>query len=252
MRMMSKKELSSEEFVDSEKVQNPNRSVDCKRGSAHPEEAQVFVRDLNQFVTVQLLEGTLAVLSLGKLCKDHGQSYQWGSGQEPRVIKNVKSFICKTDNFAPLSVDSESSSSCTTPSPELLGPEASLASGSGAAASSSADSVLGRSDETSSGKLGKESWESDKKDENDPSADMAVWLEDFTDNLISHRSACVHQHTFLRIRVRNILRKWHPGSAFFHSLPERPKLRRLLENQNNESLLHKTHWRSFTTSRKVW
>ena len=50
--------------------------------------AQVFVHDLNQFVTVQLLEETPAVLSLGKLCKDHGYSYEWVSGQEPRLTKN--------------------------------------------------------------------------------------------------------------------------------------------------------------------
>ena len=41
------------------------------------EEAQVFVHDSNLFVTVQLLEETLAVLSLGKLCEDHGCSYEW-------------------------------------------------------------------------------------------------------------------------------------------------------------------------------
>ena len=36
------------------------------------EEAQVFVHELNLFVTVQLLKETPAVLSLGKLCEDHG------------------------------------------------------------------------------------------------------------------------------------------------------------------------------------
>ena len=42
-------------------------------GEVQPhEEAQVFVHDLSQFVTVQLLEETPAVLSLGKLCEDHG------------------------------------------------------------------------------------------------------------------------------------------------------------------------------------
>ena len=159
----------------------------------------------------------------------------------------------KTDNFAPLSVNSESSSSCTTPSPESLGPEASFASGSRVAASSSSDSVFGRSDETSSGKLGQESWESDKKDENDPLADMPFWLEDFTDNLIpTEVQACTSTHFsgfgFGRFYESGI----QEAHYFFHSLPERPKLRRLLENQNNESLLHKTHWRRFTTSRKVW
>ena len=57
-------------------------------------------------------------------------------------------------------------------------------SGNRAAASSSSDSVLERSDELATGKLGQESWENDKKDENDPLADMPFWSKDFTDNLI--------------------------------------------------------------------
>ena len=125
----------------------------------------MFVHDLNQFVTVQLLEETPAVLSLDKLCKDHG------------LTRNGKSIICKTDNFVPLvvrgsSVNSESSSSSTTPSQESLGTEASLASGKRAAASSSSDSVSERSDDLATRKLGQESWESDKKDKNDPLAVM--------------------------------------------------------------------------------
>ena len=44
-------------------------------GDVHTnEEAQVNVHDLDLFVTVQVLEETLAVLSLGKLCEDHGNS----------------------------------------------------------------------------------------------------------------------------------------------------------------------------------
>ena len=47
--------------------------VRSANGEVHThEEAQVFVRDLSLFVTVQLLEETPAVLSLGKLCEDHG------------------------------------------------------------------------------------------------------------------------------------------------------------------------------------
>ena len=72
-------------------------------GEVHThEEAQVFVHDLNQFVTVQQLEETPAVLSLGKLCEDHGYPYEWVSGQKPRLTPNGKSIICKTDNFVPL------------------------------------------------------------------------------------------------------------------------------------------------------
>ena len=37
-------------------------------------------------MTVQILEETSAVLSLGKLCQDHGYSYEWASGQKPHLI----------------------------------------------------------------------------------------------------------------------------------------------------------------------
>ena len=54
------------------------------------EEATVFVRELDLFVTVTLLEETPAVLSLGKLCEDHGFSHFWTSGQKPHLTKNGK------------------------------------------------------------------------------------------------------------------------------------------------------------------
>ena len=151
----------------------------------------MFVHDLNQFVTVQLLEETPAVLSLGKLRKDHGYSYEWVSGQEPRLTKNgkKKNIICKTDNFVPLvvpglSTNSGSSSSSTTLPQESLGPEAPLVSGNWAASSSSSGSVSERSNETSSGKLGQKSWENDKKDTHDPLVDMPFWSMDFTEILV--------------------------------------------------------------------
>ena len=67
-----------------------------------------------------------------------------------------------------LSVNSGSSPSSTTSSP----------------ASSSSGSVFERSDEQATRRLGQESLRSDKKDANDPLADISFWLEDFTDNLI--------------------------------------------------------------------
>ena len=69
-------------------------------GEVHTnEEAQENVHDLDLFVTVQLLEDALAVLSLGKLCEDHGCSYDWVSGQKPRWTKEGKTMKCKTNNF---------------------------------------------------------------------------------------------------------------------------------------------------------
>ena len=74
------------------------------------EEAQVYVRDLDLFVTVQLLEETPAVLSLGKLCEDHGYSYEWVSGHKPRLTNGRRAIVCKTNIFAPLVIPGLSTS----------------------------------------------------------------------------------------------------------------------------------------------
>ena len=69
-------------------------------GEVHTnDEAQVYVHDLDLFVTVQSLAETVAVPSLGKLCEDHGNSNEWVSGQKPRWTKEGKTIVCKTDNF---------------------------------------------------------------------------------------------------------------------------------------------------------
>ena len=93
----------------------------------------MFVHDLNLFVIMQLLEETSAVLSLGKLCEDNGYSHEWVSSQKPRLAKEGKSIIFKTDNFVPLvvrvlSTNSESVSSSTSPSQDSLSREAEIAS----------------------------------------------------------------------------------------------------------------------------
>ena len=58
------------------------------------EEATVYVRELDLFVTLMLLEETSAVLSLGKLCDDHGYTYHWTSGQKPHLTQKVKRIDC--------------------------------------------------------------------------------------------------------------------------------------------------------------
>ena len=57
------------------------------------EEATENVKQLDLFVKVMLLEETRAVLSLGKLCEDHGYTYHWTSGQKPHLIRNGSWFI---------------------------------------------------------------------------------------------------------------------------------------------------------------
>ena len=53
------------------------------------EGARVYVHDVDLFVTVQILEDTLAVLSLGKLCEDTDILVS-ASGQKPRLTKQWK------------------------------------------------------------------------------------------------------------------------------------------------------------------
>ena len=54
------------------------------------EEATVYLKQLDLFVQVMCLEETPAVLSLWKLCEDHGYSYHWKSSQNLHFIKNGK------------------------------------------------------------------------------------------------------------------------------------------------------------------
>ena len=50
--------------------------------------ATVYVKELEMFLTMEVLEHTPAVLSLGKLCDEHGCSYEWINGQKPHLIEN--------------------------------------------------------------------------------------------------------------------------------------------------------------------
>ena len=77
MHMLSKKDLSSDEMDTLRRSRNPTTVVTANGEVQTNEKAQVYVHDLDLFVTVQLLEETPAVLSLGELCPEHGCSYDW-------------------------------------------------------------------------------------------------------------------------------------------------------------------------------
>ena len=81
------------------------------------EEATVYVKQLDSFVKVMLLEETPAVLSLGNSVRTMGFSYHWRGGQNPHLIKNGKKIDCKKSNYVPFVIPGISaSSSSTTPS----------------------------------------------------------------------------------------------------------------------------------------
>ena len=83
---------------------------------------QCCAKEMDLFVTVKLLDDTPAVLSLAKLCEDHGYSYGWTSGQSPNLKKKGRRIQCNTENFVPIVVpgSSTSSSACTSPSTTSL------------------------------------------------------------------------------------------------------------------------------------
>ena len=88
MHMISRKELNSAELETVRNYRCPTSIITANGEVKTHEEATVYVRELDMFLTVQILEDTAAVLSLGKLCEDHGYSYEWANGKRPCLIKN--------------------------------------------------------------------------------------------------------------------------------------------------------------------
>ena len=78
------------------------------------EEATVYVKELDVFLTMKVLENTPAVLSLGELFDENGYSYERINGQKPHLIKNGTRIQCNTENFVPIVVPGLSSSSSSS------------------------------------------------------------------------------------------------------------------------------------------
>ena len=72
---------------------------------------------------MDMVRETSAVLSLGKLCEDHGYAHHSTSEQKPHLIRNGKRIDCNVSNCVPFVVPGLSaSSSSTTPSPTSSSP----------------------------------------------------------------------------------------------------------------------------------
>ena len=86
MHMISKKDLNSTELETVTTSKSPTTVTTANGEVQTNEEATLYVRELDIFLTMKLLEDTPAVLSLGKLCDEHGYSYEWINGQKPHLI----------------------------------------------------------------------------------------------------------------------------------------------------------------------
>ena len=111
MHMISKKDLSKAEMDTLTKSCSPTIVITANGEVQTQEEAIVYVKELDMFLTMKVLENTPAVLSLGKLCDENGYSYEWINGQKPHLIKNGIRIICNTENFVPIVVPGLTSSS---------------------------------------------------------------------------------------------------------------------------------------------
>ena len=98
---------------------------------------------------------------------------------------------------------------------------------------------------------GQESLRSDKKDANDPLADLPFRLEDFTDSVEpteKHAPAHSSRESDLELLVEVAI-KSRKHSIYSHSPKDRSCDVCLRTNKDS---LQKTHWRSSASSRKVW
>ena len=114
MLMISKKDLNDAEMDTLTKSCGPTMVITANGEVQTHEEATVYVKELDIFLTMKVLENTPAVLSLGKLCDENGYSYEWINGQKSHLIKNGIRIQCNTESFVPIVVPGLSSSSSTS------------------------------------------------------------------------------------------------------------------------------------------
>ena len=111
MHMISKKDLSEAEMDTLTKSCSPTIVITANGEVQTHEKAIVYVKELDIFLTMKVLDNTPAVLSLGKLFDENGYSYEWINGQQPGPIEDWIRIICNTENFVPIVVPGLSSSS---------------------------------------------------------------------------------------------------------------------------------------------
>ena len=90
-----RQESDHEDIEESDDGDDGNGDVETR------EEATENVKQVDLFVKVMLLEETPAVLSLGKLCEDHGYTYHWISNQKPHLVRYGKRIDCNFSNYVP-------------------------------------------------------------------------------------------------------------------------------------------------------
>ena len=189
MHMVSKSDLDSAELETMRISKSPTTVMTAKGEVQTREEASVCVKELDLFVTVMLLEETPAVLSLGKLCEDHGFYNHWTSGQKPHLTQNGKIINCKKANFVPFVVPglSTSSSSSSSPASSTSSSRNTVRSTENPATERSGTMSEESRENPSRGSAETENINRNEDDEELRSEllqDLPEWLKDFKENLV--------------------------------------------------------------------
>ena len=182
---------------------------------------------------MKVLEDTPAVLTLGKLCDEHGYSFEWINGQNPHLIGNGFRIQCNTENFVPIVVPglSTSSSSSLLSSTSMTPSRQEIDHPTSSSSSSTSPTMTSSTVSSRTGRLVK------------------------------------FRHTGMAVRIQRLSRQFFSWTIFgayafekcgfgstqcLNSLSERPKLRDLPEDKNHKGPVQKTHWRSRTSCRIFW
>ena len=80
MHMVSENDFNSSELETMRTSRNPTTVMAANGEVRTNKEATIHVKQLDLLVNVMLLQETPAVLSLEKLCDEHGYTYHWKSG----------------------------------------------------------------------------------------------------------------------------------------------------------------------------
>ena len=106
MHMISTKDLSDASTDTLTKSCSPTIVTTANGEVQTHEEATVYVKELDFFLSMKVIENTSAALSLGKLCDAKGYSHGWINGQKSHLIKNGIPILYNTENFVLIVISS--------------------------------------------------------------------------------------------------------------------------------------------------
>ena len=191
MHKVIKRDLNSSELETIRTSRSPTTVMTVNGEVQTREEATVYVKDLDLFVMIMLLEETPALLSLDQHCQDDGYTYHWTSGQKPHLTKNGKRVACNISDYVPFVVPGLSTSSLTTPTliPSAVRryAENPVPERSGSTSGELRGNPLRRSTETENKNKngGREEVQCDLLH------DLLDWLQEFRENLADERGLLV-------------------------------------------------------------